>query len=245
MTLRIVQLHPTLLGVTGDRGNVDVLAYRASARGLDVTVDRYDAGEGDLAGAQVIVIGNGPLSAMRAAREDLLARRDALAAHLDAGGVLLAVGGGAELLSAGVTVPDGEDVQGLGLLPFASQRTRNRRVGYIVADSEYGRVIGFEDHASDWTPDAGAAAWAKVVAGTGSVVGGGEGIRSRNAFATNVQGPLLPLNPALADALLQLALGEAQLPGTADGLADVDRFAAGARAKVEQLQNSHFTSMKL
>ena len=32
-TLRIVQLYPDLLGVTGDRGNVEVLAARASLAG--------------------------------------------------------------------------------------------------------------------------------------------------------------------------------------------------------------------
>lgn len=243
--LRIVQLYPDLLGVTGDRGNVDVLATRARARGVEVSVEKFGIGEGDLAGADIIVIGNGPLSALRTVLPDLVARRDALAAHVADGGVLLAIGGGAEALGSGIRTLEGDDVTGIGVLPMSVERQRDRRVGYVVGTAGGEQIIGFEDHASLWKLD-GAEPWVKLVAGTGSVATRGEGMRVQNAIATLVQGPLLPLNPTLADSLIALAAARAGIELAAPtGLEDINRFAEGARAKVLALQDTQYTVIDL
>lgn len=241
-TLRIVQLHPDLLGVTGDRGNVDVLAARARAAGHDAVVDRIGIGEESPADADVVVIGNGPLSAMRAVRDDLAGRRDWLAARLEAGASVLAVGGGAELLTHGVELLDGTRIDGLGLVPVVVTRTRARRVGYIIAETADGRLIGFEDHASQWELDPEAdpgIRYGKVVVGKGGLAGGFETIAVDGVWATNVQGPVLPLNPQLADALLRRALART---GSAYELTDAheafDVHARAARADVERLAES-------
>lgn len=246
-TLRIVQLYPDLLGVTGDRGNVDVLAARARYAGFDVEVTSIAVGDPSPEGADVVVIGNGPLSAMRAVRDDLAARRDWLSATLADGAAALAVGGGAELLSEGVDLLDGTRVDGLSIVPARVARTRQRRVGYVVAETADGRLVGFEDHASEWTlTDAAPAGirYGTVIAGNGSVAGGTETLVVDGLYATNVQGPVLPLNPQLADALLRRAAGAGYVVGVEHE--SVDRHARAARAEIERLAESkHFTAIRL
>ena len=237
-TMRIVQLYPELLGVTGDRGNVAVFETRLRAAGLEVETVTVSAGEplpeGDI---DVLVIGNGPFSAMRRVAPDLHAKRDAIAGLFSAGALVFAVGAGAELLSRGTTTIEGEHLEGLGLFPFTVTRSRDRRVGYIVAESEHGPIVGFEDHAATWQLDAGAVALATVTAGGGSIGepgrGAGESIRVGEAYATNVQGPALPLNPAWADAMLTAALARRGIdyPRTREH-ERLDALARGARDKI-------------
>ncbi|WP_159500783.1 glutamine amidotransferase [Microbacterium sp. 18062] len=248
--LSIVQLYPDLLGVTGDRGNVEVLAARASLAGHPAEVALVGIGDADPASTDIVVIGNGPLSALRTVQQDLAARRDWLAEHLAGGGVVLAVGGGAELLSAGVDLLDGTSVPGLGLVSARVARTRQRRVGYVVADTPDGRLVGFEDHASVWTPEPGAdpaSRYGSVVAGNGSIVDGYETFRVDGLYATNVQGPVLPLNPQLADALLSRAFARHGVEYAAGPEHDrVDAHARAARAEIERLATSkRFTAIQL
>lgn len=246
--LRIVQLYPTLLGVTGDRGNVDVLARRARLSGLDATVETVSIGD-VLPEADIIVIGNGPLSALRGVADDLREREPALRAHVERGGVLLAIGGGAELLGSRITVLEGDDLDGIGLLPYAVDRSRDRRVGYIIAEAPEGRIVGFEDHASVYRLSDGSP-WATVVAGKGGMPASdgtaGEGMRVRNAFALNVQGPVLPLNSWFADLLLTEAAAVSGLSYARSAELDlVDGYSDGARAAIEERATKHFTAIDL
>lgn len=249
--VQIVQLYPRELGITGDRGNVRALEVRAQRAGLAVQTTTVGIGEPMPTSPDIVVIGNGPLSAMRGVTEDLHARSDELAKAVEAGAVVLAVGAGAEMLSQGVTLLDGEVFEALGVLPFSVSRTRERRVGYVIAESSQGRLIGFEDHASEWALAEGAEAFGKVVSGSGTFAhpqgGRGETVRYRNAFASNVQGPALPLNPVLTDELLRLGAERHGIEYRAgDAQASLDELAAGARAAIEKnVDGEVFTYMKV
>lgn len=245
-SLRIVQLYPDLLGVTGDRGNVDVLATRASAHGVTVVVDKLGIGEGDLDGANIVVLGNGPLSALRTVMSDLTARADALRAHIATGGVVLAVGGGAEALGNSITTLEGETIAGVGVLPISVKRQRDRRVGYVVGTAGGQQIVGFEDHASVWTRDGDGEAWATLTAGVGAFGDHRDGVRVGNAIATAVQGPLLPLNPALADELIAAAATHAGVAlAQPSGLDEINAYATGARDKILALRDSQYTVINL
>lgn len=245
--LRIVQLYPDLLGVTGDRGNVEVLAARASLAGHETEVTLVGLGEDAPVEADLVVIGNGPLSALRVVRDDLASRREWLRALIGGGSVVLAVGGGSELLSEGIDLVDGTHLDGLGLIPARVGRTKQRRVGYVVADTADGKLVGFEDHASLWRLSDPAMAYGTVTAGNGGIEGGFETVRMGSVYATNVQGPVLPLNPDLADALLTQAFArlDAQYsPGPTH--AEIDAHARAARAEIERLAvDKRFTAIQL
>lgn len=250
-SVRIVQLYPQLLGVTGDRGNVAAFSERLRAAGVQSEVLAVGLGDPMPEDIDVLVFGNGPLSAMRRVSADLQAKRAGIARVFTDGATVFAVGAGAELLSRGTITLDGERLDGLGLFPFTVTRSRERRVGYIVAESEHGQIVGFEDHASSWQLDAGTAALATVTAGRGSVgvpgPGAGESLRVGEAYASNVQGPALPLNPAWTDAMLQAMLARRGLDYTRTREHErLDALARGAREKILSLAHvTQITAMGL
>lgn len=249
-SLRIVQLYPVELGLTGDAGNVQALRVRAERAGFDVEVVKVGVGEELPAEADVVVIGNGPLSALRGVIDDLRRHRDTLESWVSDEMALLAMGAGAEALSQGIDLLDGGSIEGLGIFPFRVERTRDRRVGYIVASTPHGRLIGFEDHASTWHVSSPESVYGTVTAGIGSFVRDGvrqETVRRANAFATNVQGPVLPLNPRVTDEMLRGAAERAGLTYTVtEAHARLDEFADGARRAIESyIGDEVFTYMQV
>ncbi|QMU98249.1 glutamine amidotransferase [Microbacterium esteraromaticum] len=247
--ISIAQLYPAELGITGDRGNVRTLEERLRARGIASTTTHVGVGEQLPASTDIVVIGNGPLSALRGVHADFLARADELRSFIGDDRTLFAVGGSAELLGERIDLTDGESVAGLGVMPYRVARTRDRRVGYITVRTPDANVVGFEDHASEWTLADEAVAYGTVVAGRGSFSRGdgrGELVRHRNAFAGNVQGPVLPLNPALADVLVATVAARRglDLPGaTANAF---DEYAKGARDAIERfIHDKGFKTIQL
>ncbi|MDR2998595.1 MAG: glutamine amidotransferase [Microbacterium sp.] len=231
----IAQLYPVELGVTGDRGNVRAIERRFAARGVETATALVAPGEELPADIDVLVIGNGPLSALRGVHADLTARKEHIAAFVADDGVLFSVGGSAELLGEGLDAPDGEKLTGIGALPYRVTRVSDRRVGYIIVDTPDGPVVGFEDHASEWALADADAAYGTVRDGQGSYARGegrGEFVRVGNAFASNVQGPVLPLNPALTDVLVDAAAARRGLTLAPATHSDLDEYAEAARTKI-------------
>jgi CobQ-like glutamine amidotransferase family enzyme len=241
-TMRVVQFYPAELGITGDRGNVLALTARLERAGISAERVIYNVGDQFPESIDIMVIGNGPLSAMRRVSEDLVRHTHQLRGLVASGLPLLAVGGGAELLSHGVETLDGSALPGIGVLPFRVQRTTRRRVGYVVATGQHGELVGFEDHASTWTLDEKVTPYAAVIAGGGSISSSndgppaGESVLVHNAFATNVQGPVLPLNPQLSDFLLQAAATRKSISYERSAGHDrLDELASSARATISRI----------
>ena len=233
--LTIVQLYPDELGVAGDRGNVMALIARLMHAGHSVTVVAHEVGAELPTDIDLLVVGNGPLSAMRNIHSDLLANGDRLRA-LRAGGVpVFAYGSGAELLGHSITLIDGTSLEGLAILPLRATRISTRAVGYVIVDSPFGQIVGFEDNASRWTLDAGANPLGILEAGSGNGEGSVEGVLDIGAFGTvaigtQVGGPVLPLNPLLSDAIIG-SIGERRGFTVAPSELDktLEKYAARAR----------------
>ncbi len=215
--LTIVQLYPDELGVAGDRGNVMALTARLTRAGHSVTVIAHEVGSQLPTDVDLVIVGNGPLSAMRNIHADLLANGDRLRALRASGTAVFAYGSGAELLGHSITLADGTSLEGLAVLPFRATRISTRAVGYVIVDSPFGQIVGFEDNASRWTLDAGAKPLGILEAGSGNGEGSVEGVLDTGtvgtvvsgtvvsgtvAIGTQVGGPALPLNPLLTDAII-------------------------------------------
>jgi CobQ-like glutamine amidotransferase family enzyme len=178
---------------------------------------------------------------MRRVGTDLSRHAEKIRALATEGLPILAVGAGAELFSRGVSTLDGNSFSGIDVFPFRVIRTTERRVGYVVARGDLGDLIGFEDHASTWVLDDDAVAYSRVISGGGSIAAGndnvteapGESVRVNNSFATNVQGPVLPLNPWLSDLLIRAAAERASLKyELSEGHRKLDVLAEGARETI-------------
>lgn len=231
--LVILQLYPDELGVTGDSGNVLALSTRLSRAGATPRVVHHRVGDAPGERPDIVVIGNGPLSAVRSIIADLRALAPSLQEWVASGVPLLAVGAGMEALGERIEAADGEVIEGIGIFPITTDRAGSRHAGYLVVETPIGSIVGFEDHRTRTIRRDGATPFGQVTAGVTGTAGGPDGVRVANAVGTRVQGPVLPLNPVLTDHLIERALERRGLEWAgSDAHRELDRLAEEARGVI-------------
>jgi len=242
MELRLLALYPEQMNIYADRGNVLFLQRRCQWRGIGF--EHATAGPGepiDPDAHDLIYIGGGQDRDQRIVAADMLAsKRDAIAAAVDGGAVLLAVCGGYQLLGHSYQL-DEERIPGLGLVDLETVREQGPRlIGNVAIEVDLGagpRIIaGFENHGGRTRLGAGAEPLGRVIEGFGNNGSDGfEGVHRANLFGTYIHGPLLPKNAWLADHLTALALARRlgsppQLGPLDDGLETAAHESARAAA---------------
>jgi CobQ-like glutamine amidotransferase family enzyme len=213
MKIVVGHLFPDYLNIYADRGNMAVLARRASWRGFDLEVrgvsvgDELRPGEHDL-----LYVGGGQDREQALVADDLVAKRAAVLEAVAGGAAVLAVCGGYQLLGRSYRDFHGADLPGVGLFPLDTVAGDRRMIGDVLLECELdpGRkrtLAGFENHAGRTRLDPDAEPLGRVIAGFGNDGESGyEGCRIGRAIGTYLHGPLLPRNPWLADWLLAQAL---------------------------------------
>jgi hypothetical protein len=227
MKLRLLALYPEEMNIYADRGNIIFLRRRCEWRGIGFSYEAAGPGEAFDPGAHdLLYIGGGQDRDQRLVAADMLrSKRDALAAAVEDGAVLLAVCGGYQLLGHSYQLGD-ERIEGLGLADLETVREPGPRlIGNVAIEADLGGgprlVAGFENHGGRTYLGAAAEPLGRVVNGYGNNGGDGrEGVRRRNMIGTYLHGPLLPKNAWLADRLIQLAL--ARRAGAEPELAPLD-----------------------
>jgi len=209
--LELVHLYPDLLRTYGDRGNVLALQRRAEWRGFRVAVAAVSRGDRLPPGAGLVVIGGGTDRVQGIVGSDLMARRSELADAVGRGCVVLGVCGGYQFLGHRYVAVDGTQIPGLGLLDAETVAGEERMIGRVRATADiWGHgfeLLGFENHAGRTTLGAQATPLAVVEMGSGNGGDDGtEGAVQGSVVGTYLHGPVLPLNPAFADVLLERAL---------------------------------------
>ena len=224
----IVQLYPDELGVAGDRGNLLALSARLTAAGIEHDLVEYRRGDEFPANADAVIVGSGPLSAMRNIHADLTANADTLRGWAAEGVPIFAYGSGAELLSHGIDLIDGGTMDGAGIFAFRVARVTERKVGYILVNTAWGQLVGFEDNASVWKLDQSATSLGTVTAGSGNG-DGHEGAVAGASIATQIGGPVLPLNPRLGDQLVAAVAARLGIDIAPPVATEIDEYARKAR----------------
>ena len=110
-----------------------------------------------------------------------------------------------------------------------------RFIGNVVVESQWGELVGFENHSGLTTLGPDATPMGRVRIGRGNNGRDGtEGVIYRNAVGCYLHGSLLPKNPVLADWLITRALerrhGSIELAPLPSALEDAARSTAIARA---------------
>jgi CobQ-like glutamine amidotransferase family enzyme len=215
--VEIVLVYQSLLGIYGDRGNATVLTKRLQWRGFDATLTVVEPGDKLPDTGQVYLLGGGEdaaqISAVSALRADGGLRR-----AVDRGAVVFAVCAGYQIIGTSFTVGEHDEVtEGLGLLDVTTTRGPVRAVGEIVSrwqgrQGDDALLTGFENHGGYTTLGPSATPLASVEVGVGNANDGTEGAVAGTVIGTYPHGPVLARNPALADHVLQLALGEELAP---------------------------------
>jgi CobQ-like glutamine amidotransferase family enzyme len=209
--LVIVHLYPDLLRTYGDRGNVLTLERRAAWRGFRVAVVSVSRGERIPPRPGLVFLGGGTDRIQEAIGEDLARRGPELAQAADRGAVVFGVCGGYQFLGGVYASAEGVEIEGLGLLDAETRAGEDRLIGRVTATArlwgEEFELVGFENHGGRTTLAPSATPLATVQRGGGNNgVDGTEGAVQGTVVGTYLHGPILPANPAFADALLRRAL---------------------------------------
>ncbi|MGD0379830.1 MAG: MurT ligase domain-containing protein [Acidimicrobiales bacterium] len=235
--LRIVVVHPDLLGTYGDGGNGQVLAGRAVWRDIPVELIHALSDAPLPAGADVYCLGGGEDGPQVQSAERL--RDGTLAGAVEAGAVVLAVCAGYQVIGRSFPGADGRPHPGVGLLDVVTVKGTGRRAVGELAAAPFPQVsvtgtpdpvaletlTGFENHSALTRVGVGAQPLARVLRGVGNGSGDGtEGARSGLVLGTYAHGPVLARNPSLADLLLAWATATVPVP-----LEDVEERALRAQ----------------
>ena len=200
--LTIALVYPELLGTYGDGGNALVLEERARRRGIDAEVVRVGIGD-DVPDASLYLLGGGEDGPQRLGAE--LLRESSFASRVDDGGFVFAVCAGLQLLGTTFAVEGDDEFEGLGLVSAITQRGSTRSVGDLVVALGDAELVGFENHGGRTTLGPGVVPFGTVEIGRGND-GVVDGFRTENIWATYAHGPVLAINPWLADAILSRVL---------------------------------------
>lgn len=210
-TVRIALLLPDLLGTYGDRGNAVVLAQRLKWRGYDAEIDTVLSSASAIPrSCDLYLIGGGEDVAQQAAVR-FLSRSDGLQRAAAAGTPVLGICGGLQVLGTRFTTGDGAHHDGLGLVDVTTEPGDGRAIGEITTQCTLpgvGLLTGFENHLGRTVLGADTQPLGRVHSGIGNGDTDTEGAVSGHVICTYLHGPVLARNPALADTLLQWAVGE-------------------------------------
>jgi CobQ-like glutamine amidotransferase family enzyme len=214
--LTVAVVYPSLLGTYGDAGNALVLQRRLQWRGLRARLVAVEVGEPVPEHCDVYVLGGAEDGAGRTAA-DMLAGDRGLRRAVAAGRPVLAVCAGLQILGHEVRTHTGQDHAGLGLLDLTTAPRAARAIGEVTGRPVGGwsadLLSGFENHRGSSVLGSAARPLATVLSGVGNGAGEPvEGAVQGSIVATYLHGPVLARNPALADWLLESAVGEALEP---------------------------------
>lgn len=217
MNLIIGYLYGDLMNIYGDTGNIIALKKRAEWRGIEVKMKNISMGDTlKKGGADIFFFGGGQDQQQELVSRDLVlsitrpsfgGKGKIIKQEVERGVPLLAICGGYQLLGTYYKPHKGPKLPGVGLFSAYTVASYDRMIGNMVIDSQFGKLVGFENHSGKTYLRKGTEPLGQVVSGFGN---NGEdkteGCVYKNAIGCYMHGSLLPKNPELADWLLQKAL---------------------------------------
>ncbi len=208
--IRICVVYRELLGTYGDAGNALVLAERARRRGFDARATSVAPGD-EMPDADVYLLGGGEDGPQRLACD--LLRASSFVSRVAGGAHVVAVCAGLQILGRRFSVEGDEQYAGLGLVDVVTRRGERRSVGEMASDVGGRRLVGFENHGGVSELGDGVEPFGRMLVGRGND-GVVDGYRTANIWATYAHGPVLAMNPWLADEVLARITGAALSPLT-------------------------------
>ena len=205
--LSIIRIHNELLGTYGDRGNADVLAFRAAARGIKSEVVDISYREALPESGDIYLLGGAEDAAQVLSTEALM--KSGLKKAIDSGAVLLAICAGFQIIGNSYYA-HGAMCDGVGLLDMETVPGTRRYVGDIKVHSPWceSDITGFENHGGQTLLGKELSPFGSVISGFGNGDGQVDGAVDGNIFGTYMHGPVLARNPEFADLLLARATGK-------------------------------------
>jgi CobQ-like glutamine amidotransferase family enzyme len=226
--LRLVHLYPEHMNIYGDWGNVLTIIKRAEWHGYEVEVIPYNPGSAFPRDIDMVIGGGGQDSGQSVIQDDLLKIGPTLKKLADNNVPMLMICGLYQLFGHFFQTKDGKRIQGIGLFDLETYAGDVRMIGNIVTMTELGEVMGYENHSGMTLLGAKQKAFGTVIKGDGNnSKDKTEGAVYKNVYGSYLHGSLLPKNPLLADALIEIAATRRY--GSFEPQIVDDRFAEMAR----------------
>lgn len=208
--VHVVHLYPREMSIYGDLGNTRCLAARLRWHGYAPVVHDHHPGAPWPERADLIVGGGGQDSGQVRVQHDLEAHADRLRELASDGVPMLMICGMYQLFGEAFITVEGARLPGLGILDVTTRGNATRMIGPVVLDTEFGPVVGYENHSGSTVLGAGQEPFGQVRHGHGNNgTDGTEGARTQQVVGSYLHGPILPANPGLADGLLAVAAARA------------------------------------
>jgi CobQ-like glutamine amidotransferase family enzyme len=192
----------------GDRGNIITLMRRAEWHGYEPVLHHHHPGKPFPEKVDLIFGGGGQDSAQSDIQNDVLVIGDKLHQLADSDTPMLMICGMYQLFGHKFITHEKEEIKGIGILDLETHATKKRLIGNLAVSSEgFGILYGFENHSGQTYLGKGQPALGKVIRGNGNNAHDKhEGAIKNNVIGCYLHGPLLPMNPTLADFLIGTAV---------------------------------------
>lgn len=206
-TLRILSLYPNDMNIYGDTGNILALKHRIEQHGYGVELLSYNVGDVFPSEIDMIIGGGGQDSGQNRIQDDLQKISSTLKTLAVDDMPMLMICGLYQLFGHEFITANDERIAGVGIFDITTTASNKRLIGNItVTNTEFGEIIGFENHSGLTILGKNATPLANVIKGAGNNGDDKtEGARYRNIIGSYMHGPLLPKNPRLADWLIAKA----------------------------------------
>jgi len=204
--VHVVHLYPREMSIYGDLGNTRCLAARLRWHGYQPVVHDHHPGSPWPERVDLVLGGGGQDSGQVRVQDDLAAHADRLRGLAVDGVPMLMICGMYQLFGEAFVTVEGTRLPGLGILDVTTRGNETRMIGPVVLDTDFGPVVGYENHSGSTVLGAGQRPFGTVRHGRGNNGSDGtEGARTHNVVGSYLHGPVLPANPWLADGLLEIA----------------------------------------
>lgn len=235
-TIRLLQLYPSEMNIYGDWGNTLTLKRRLEWRGYKVELLEHHPGGQSPVDVDLIVGGGGQDSGQDKIKDDLIKIGPSLHKLADNDVPMLMICGLYQLFGRFFQTKDGQKIEGIGIFKAETYGGPKRLIGNVVSQSDFGEIIGYENHSGLTRLDNDQEPLGKVVKGDGNNgEDGTEGAVYKNIIGSYLHGSLLPKNPKLADFLIEKAIeknyGKVELKEIDDSLVKKARFISSNRPR--------------
>jgi CobQ-like glutamine amidotransferase family enzyme len=204
--IHLVHLYPREMSIYGDLGNTRALAARIRRHGYSPVVHQHHPGSPFPEQAHLVVGGGGQDSGQVRVEADLEQIADRLRELASGGTPMLMICGMYQLFGNAFITVEGKRLPGLGILDVTTRGNAKRMIGPVVLSTDFGDVVGYENHSGSTLLGAGQQPFGRGRSGLGNNGNDKtEGAVTGSVFGSYLHGPILPANPALADALIGLA----------------------------------------
>jgi lipid II isoglutaminyl synthase (glutamine-hydrolysing) len=205
--IHIVHLYAKEMNIYGDNGNVQILKKRLEWRDVPVVVSQVGIGDSIPNDTAIIIGGGGQDAGQSAIADDIQSKKKQLIAMSDDGIVMLMICGMYQMFGHYFKTAEGEIIPGIEMLDVHTIAGNKRIIGNIVTKSEWGTLVGYENHSGKTYLGENVEQLGVSKPGQGN---NGEdtteGAVYNNVFGSYLHGPMLAKSPQFADELLNRAL---------------------------------------